>query len=524
MKTILEWLKPGARVKRYILVQLISIAVLMFCVVSLGKVYDLNKNMLIAYIALITISIFGIVFSFILAQKNILYISLKNIANKSKNIKVRKMLYADPRRKKAPRVVVIGGGSGLPNVLKGLKEYTSNITALVNVSEDDLSLSSAQIGREYLTPGDIRKCISALSTSESELEKMLTFKEEKIDGNVHSVGNDMVSALIKITGSFSKAVEKLPEIFKMQGKIYPVTTENIVLCAGLENGEVVVGKQNIIERVKEIKSPIKQIFLKEGSISTVPKVLEAIKNANVIVFGPGSLYTSIASNFLLEDISKAIIKSKAKKVYIANIMNQPGQTDGYTLARYVNEIERYIGKHVLDYAIVNNGKITDEMLEDFNQQNSSPVKIDLENIQNRAISVVKHDLILTSPGAITHDPDKLAGIIMAITKSKKTGNLNIVKIKRKHLKHEKLLKFKNSIFGEKENKPKITKEEREQKIKEMPTKEIQQKVKEYTTKGKIIKEEKKNLKIANKELAKRAKQKAKTKATVTKLKRDIKKG
>lgn len=452
MKTLLEWLKPGARVKRYILMQIISVALLIFCVVTLSTTGDLSQKMLIAYIVLITVAIFGLIFSFVLAQKNILYVSLKNISRKGKSIRVRKLLYNDPRLKKGPKVVVIGGGSGLPNILKGLKEFTSNITAVVNVSEDDSTISSANQGIDYLTTGDIRKCIAALSTSESDLSKLLTYKNNE---NETSVGNNIVSALINLNGSFAKGIEKISEVFKMQGNIYPVTTDNIVLCAGLENGEVVVGKENIIERVNEQKSSIKQIFLKEGSVKAHPEVIEAIRSANVIVLGPGALYTSVAPNLLLEDVSKAIIKSKAKKVYIANIMNQPGQTEGYTLARYVNEIERYIGKHVLDYAIANSGEITGEMIKDFNQENSTQIKIDLENIQNRAISVVKADLVLTAPGKLIHDSDKIAEIIMSITKSKRIGNLNIVKLKKKHLRKEKSLKFKENLKKLKKKKSSI---------------------------------------------------------------------
>lgn len=487
MKTILEWLKPGARVKRYIFVQIVSIAVLIFCIVTLMSTYDLSQKMLIAYIALITIAVFGVIFSFILAQKNILFISLKNISRKNKNIGVRKLLYADPRLKKGIKVVVIGGGSGLPNLLKGLKEFTSNITTIVNVSEDDITLSGITKGTDYLTTGDIRKCVTALSTSESEIGKLLTYKIDTANG--YSVGNSLISALCDITGSFAKGIEKISEVFKMQGKIYPVTTDNIVLCAGLENGEVVVGKENIIERVREIKSPIKQIFLKEGTVKALPEVLDAIKSANVIVLGPGALYTSVASNLLIDDVAKAIVKSRAKKVYIANIMNQPGQTDGYTLARYVNEVERYIGKHILDYAIVNSGEVTNEMIKDFNQEGSTPVKIDLENIQNRAISVVKEDLILTAPGAIIHDTDKLADIIVSIAKSKRIGDLNIVKIKKKHLKQEKALSGK-VLFTNLRNKAKYHIKNVRDKI--TKKKEVKVQAKTKATVNKIKKAAKKN--------------------------------
>lgn len=445
MKTFLEWLKPGARVKRYMLMQVICIAVFIYCVVTLKSTLDLNLTMLIAYIILLTLSVFGIIFSFVFAQKNILYTSLKNISNKTKSIRVRKLLYGDPRLKKGPKVVVIGGGSGLPNLLKGLKEYTSNITAVVNVSEDDPTISSAFASSDYLTQGDIRKCIAALSTSETEMGKLLTYKNNVDNPLEQSVGNSIISALVNIGGSFTKGIEMIPEVFNMQGKIYPVSTDDIVLCAGLENGEVVVGKQNIIERIKELKCQIKQIFLKEGSIKAHPEVIEAIKTANVIVLGPGAFYTSVVSNLLIDQISKAIVKSRAKKVFVSNIMNQPGQTDGYTLARYINEVERYLGKHVLDYVVVNNGEITEEMIKDFNQVDSSPVKIDLENIANRAICVVKDDLVLTAKDSIIHDSDRLAEIIIRVTKSKRVGDLNIVKIKKKHMRKERFIVLKSRI-------------------------------------------------------------------------------
>ena len=491
MKEILEWFKPGARVKRYILLQLVSVGVLLFSIISLTRIMDLNRVSLVAYIFLITLSIFGIVYSFVLAQKNILYVSLKNISKKNKSIRVKKLLYADPRLKKGARVVVIGGGSGLPILLKGLKDYTSNITAIVNVSDDDASLTTVMDDVEKLTPGDIRKCLSALSTNEADMDKLLTYKMN--DDSNQSVGNSIISALINITGSFTKAVQKLSEIFDMRGNRYPVSNDEIVLCAGLENGEVVVGKENIIGRVRKMRSPIKQIFLKEGSITTTPEVIDAIRSAQVIVIGPGALYTSVISNLLLDDVSKAIIKSKAKKVYISNIMNQPGQTDGYTLARYINEVERYIGKHVLDYAIVNNGEITSEMIKDFNQEESTPVKIDLENIQNRAISVIREDLVLATKSGIIHDTKRLSEIIVKLAKSRRTGDLNIVKVKKKHMKKEK--KLKNKKINNFSN-----------------------------TKTNVIQSEAKKKRIEKRNKAKEEKIAAQTKATMEKIKKTMKKG
>ena len=473
MKDLLEWLKPGARVKRYIFTLIISVLLLIFCGISLGRTSDLTPTMLIAYVLLITLSIFGIIFSFILAQRNILLVSLKNISKRNKNVRIRQLLYGDPRLKKGPRVVVIGGGSGLPNLLKGLKEYTSNITAVVNVSADDYTLTSAMSKEERITPGDIRKCVSALSTFESDFSKLLTYKT--VDDT--SVGNLIINALTDITGSFPKAIDKLSDIFKVQGDIYPVTTDELILCAGLENGEVVVGKENISERVRETRTAIKQVFLKDESLKVVPEVIDAIKKANIIVLGPGSLYTSIISNLLFEDVTKAIVKSKAKKVYVANIMNQPGQTEGYTLARYINEVERYLGKHVLDYAIVNNGEITPEMIKDFNQEDSTSVTIDLENIQNRAICVIQEDLVLTAKNALIHDSDRLAEIIMTLALTKSIGDLNIVSIKKKHMQKEKILNGKRFIKTKMQNakrkkvQKKIEKQKKNKKPKEIKTSE-----------------------------------------------------
>lgn len=473
MKDLLEWLKPGARVKRYIFTLIVSVLLLIFCGISLGRTSDLTPTMLIAYVLLITLSIFGIIFSFILAQRNILLVSLKNISKRNKNVRIRQLLYGDPRLKKGPRVVVIGGGSGLPNLLKGLKEYTSNITAVVNVSADDYTLTSAMSKEERITPGDIRKCVSALSTFESDFSKLLTYKT--VDDT--SVGNLIINALTDITGSFPKAIDKLSDIFKVQGDIYPVTTDELILCAGLENGEVVVGKENISERVRETRTAIKQVFLKDGSLKVVPEVIDAIKKANIIVLGPGSLYTSIISNLLFEDVTKAIVKSKAKKVYVANIMNQPGQTEGYTLARYINEVERYLGKHVLDYAIVNNGEITPEMIKDFNQEDSTSVTIDLENIQNRAICVIQEDLVLTAKNALIHDSDRLAEIIMTLALTKSIGDLNIVSIKKKHMQKEKILNGKRFIKTKMQNakrkkvQKKIEKQKKNKKPKEIKTSE-----------------------------------------------------
>ena len=431
MRTFLEWLKPGIKVKRYIVLQLVSIATLIYSVISLTTREILTPKILIAYIALITLSLFLTVYSFLLAQRNVLKTTLSNLAYKDKNVDIRRLLYTDSMLKKGPKVVIIGGGKGLSNILSGLKEFTSNITSIVSTFDDGGSTGMLTEELDILPPGDIRRSIIALSSSEPSMEKLLGYRFKDGIANNHSLGNLIIAAMTEIMGGFAPAVQKVASIFNVKGKILPVTLDKAKLCAGLENGEIVVGEDNIRPRVLETNSRIKQIFLKDTEATPTSGVIEAIREADVIVLGPGSLYTSVICNLLVNDISKAIIQSKAKKVMISNLMNEPGETLGYTLAKHVNEVERYLGKHVLDYVLANNGEITEDMLYDFNQGKSTPVTVDLENIQNRTISVIEEDLVITAPNSILHDNLRVSEILMEIAKSKKTGSLNLLKNKNK---------------------------------------------------------------------------------------------
>ena len=455
MRILLEWLRPGVKVKRYILLQLVSIAALVYAISTLVTRDNMSLKTLISYIALITIALFLTIYSFVLAQRSVLMATLKGLAYKGKNVDIRRLLYTESVLKKGPKVVIIGGGKGLSNILSGLKEYTSNITSIVSTFDDGGSTGRLMEQMDILPPGDIRKSIIALSEAGPFMESLLSyrFSEGKVDN--HSLGNLFLAALTEITGSFPEAIQKMSDIFNVRGKILPVTIGKAKLCAGLENGEIVVGEDNIRPRVLESKSKIKQIFLKDGEVTPADGVIESIRNADVVVIGPGSLYTSVACNFLVNDLGKAVMQTKAKKIFISNLMNEPGETLGYTLAKHVNEMERYIGKHVIDYCICNNGEITSEMIKDFNQGKSTPVTLDLDNIQNRAISIIQEDLVVTAPNAILHDNHRVAEIIIEIAKRKKSGKLNLLKVKKKHKVIAKKLNNKNDNTGGKVKSKKI---------------------------------------------------------------------
>ena len=432
IRVLLEWLRPGVKVKRYIFLQLASIAALVYAISTLYFRENMAFRTLICYIALITVSLFMTVYSFILAQRSILTATLRGLAYKGKNVDIRKLLYTESVLNKGPKIVIIGGGKGLSNILGGLKEFTSNITSIVATFDEGGSTGKLVTQLDMLPPGDIRRSIIALSESEPMMERLLgyRFSDGKVDN--HSLGNLFIAALTDITGSFPDAIEKMSDIFNVRGKILPVTTGKARICAGLENGEIVIGEDNIRPKVIETKSKIKQIFLKDGEVTPADGVIESIRSADAVVIGPGSLYTSVICNMLVNEVGKAIIQTKAKKIFISNLMNEPGETTGYTLAKHVNEIERYIGKHVIDYCICNNGEITKDMIKDFNQGQSTPVSIDLENIQNRAMSVIQEDLVVTAPNAILHDSDRVSEIIIELVRKKGVGKLNLLKVKKKH--------------------------------------------------------------------------------------------
>lgn len=435
MMGFLAWLKPGVRIKRYIILQLIAIGVLCYSLVSLFGGSSINPQQLIAYVALITISLFLTIFSFMLAQRNILKMTLKNMAQKDKTLEIKKLITTEDALAKGPKIVVIGGGKGLSNLLSSLKEYTNNLTAIVAAFDDGTIVESGEEVLDTLPIGDIKRAITALSPNSHTMEQLLAHKVKDSTLSDTTFGTMMVATVSDIVGGLASSVQYLTQIYNMKGKILPVSLDKSRLCAGLENGDIVVGESNIRPRVIDSKSRIKQVFLKDTIATPAPGVLEAIRDADVIVLGPGSLYTSVISCLLVEEVSKAIVSSKAQRVLIANIMNEPGETHGYTLARHVNEVERYLDKHMLDYVIVNNGEITEDMILDFNQGRSTPVSIDLENIQNRALSVIQEDLVITAPSSIYHDSVRLSELILNIANTKNAGSMNLLKQTQK-VKHK----------------------------------------------------------------------------------------
>ena len=313
-------------------------------------------------------------------------------------------------------IVTMGGGTGLSTMLRGLKKYTDNLTAVVAVSDNGGSSGILRRELDMLPPGDIRNCILALAETEPLMKKVFQYRFTEGSLSGQNLGNLFLAALNGIFGSFEKAVEKTSEVLAVKGRVLPVTIENVELCALFDDSLIVEGESQIVQRCKNDRKNIKDIWLNPQNPSPYEKVIESIYEADILILGPGSLYTSIIPNLLVKDIAKAIKNSKPTVIYVSNIMTQPGETDNYNLIDHVNVIEKYLGKGIIDYIIVNNQKIPDEILKLYIDDGAIPVKYEKNVLSNKEIRVLEAPLlkILNGTTLIRHNSDKLAEVIISI--------------------------------------------------------------------------------------------------------------
>ncbi|MBC7958902.1 MAG: YvcK family protein [Vallitaleaceae bacterium] len=315
-------------------------------------------------------------------------------------------------KKEGHQIVCLGGGTGLSTMLRGLKEHTENLTAIVTVSDNGGGSGILRREMNMLPPGDIRNCLLALAGTEPLMNQIFghRFTEGSLEGQ--NLGNLFLAALTNILGSFELAVEKANEVLAVKGKVIPVTTANVQLCALFDDGAQIEGETEIVERCKVGRKSIQKVYLSPILPEAYDKAIQALKEADTIVLGPGSLYTSIIPNLLVEGIAQTIRNSHAKVVYVSNIMTQPGETDHYTLKRHLDVIEEYLGKDVIDYIIVNDQEIDVEILYLYEKDSATQVIVDV--VQDERLKVVRTSLakINTEHGYIRHDPEQLAEVII----------------------------------------------------------------------------------------------------------------
>ncbi|MBI1979045.1 MAG: uridine diphosphate-N-acetylglucosamine-binding protein YvcK [Candidatus Aenigmarchaeota archaeon] len=317
-----------------------------------------------------------------------------------------------------PNIVLIGGGTGLPAVIRGLRGYDANISAIVAVTDN--GRNSGMLRRDYKIPppGDIRNSLVALSDVDGTLKEAFNYRF--LDGYLEgtNIGNLLLLSFAKLFGSFEKAVEHAGKILNIKGKVLPVTDSDVDICARFENGSVIEGELNI--RESTIESPISEVFLKSNAnVKALSSVVEEIEKADLIVIGPGRLYTSVITNLLVDGVADAIKRSKGKKVYICNTMTEPYITSNYKVSNFINTIENYLGKDVLDYAIVNTAYPPQDVLDSFTKFKTSMVGLDKENLNH--VQVIEGDFLNNEVkfkwnelSFLTHDSDKIATALMGL--------------------------------------------------------------------------------------------------------------
>ncbi len=319
------------------------------------------------------------------------------------------------------RVVVIGGGSGLGVVLRGLKHLTNDITAIVTVADDGGSSGVLRADMGMLPPGDIRSCIVALSNREGIMEELMQyrFKEGKMKGQ--SLGNLIIAGLTDMKGSMEEALRHIHDIFAVTGRVLPVSNEDIVLYAKLANGLIVKGESKIPHMVAKYHVPIERVFIEPTQAKALPESIQAIIDADIIMIGPGSHFTSILPNLLIEDLQSAILKSKAKKVLAMNLMTQPGETQGMTAMDHVESFINHTQLGIIDYVLINDGQIDEQVEQRYQKEGATLLRLSEQEahmLETQGIQVVRDAFIEVKKGYIRHDAMKLSETLINLLDTK----------------------------------------------------------------------------------------------------------
>ena len=319
---------------------------------------------------------------------------------------------------RGPRIVAVGGGTGLSTMLRGLKKYTRNLTAIVTVADDGGGSGMLRQDLGMLPPGDIRHCMEALANTEPVMERLLTYRFTEGTLAGQSFGNLILAALNGITGSFEEAVTQMSHVLAITGRVIPVTGADVQLEAVFENGTRVVGESRIAAFKKEQDCRIHHVSLIPEHPKATPAALEAIREADLILLGPGSLYTSIIPNLLVEGVAHAIARAEAPKIYACNIMTQDGETEGYTAADHLEALLAHGEPGLLDLCLANTTPVRPGLLEKYREEDAVPLVVDRDRVAGLGLELVERPVASEEGDYARHDPDKLARAVLEIYRSR----------------------------------------------------------------------------------------------------------
>lgn len=415
MNGFLHWFKSSNKMKRWMFLILIGIILSCYGMAEIIVLKEISFQEVGKIIAIFVAGFVSIVIGLIFLNKRTLEVLIEStderMGNK-KNVNINSLIFNKTVYDKGPNIVVIGGGTGLNTVLAGLKNYTSNLTAIVTVSDYGEEKTNSRKELQTLPLDDIKNSIISLSREDEQVEKLFNyeFKQGKLKGLDFS--DIYFLAMKEVNGNFEDSIIKSNQVVNMVGKVIPVTLDEMKIIAELANGYIVEEKSRIPEVVSDKITKINRITISPSNCRPAPGVVEAIKNADCIVIGPGSLYTNVIPNLLVNGVTKAIKESSAIKVYISNIMTEPGQTDNYSVADHLNAIIEHCGQGVVDYCIYDTGEIIPEFIKKYNLEGQDLVEQSIDKVKE--IKFLQRNLSMIYGEHIRHDPNLVATSIIEL--------------------------------------------------------------------------------------------------------------
>lgn len=419
MKGLHSWLKNSSKMKRWILLILVGI---IFVSYGIASIIISKKAMSFKHAAKIivyfTLGFTSVIIGLIYLNKRTMELFVEATDDRisgRRKVNINSLIFNKNIYEQGPNIVVIGGGSGLNTILDGLKRYTSNITAIVTVSNYGENLDKNSEKLRYMQLEDIKNGIASLSIEEnSKMKELLNYRFKK--GTLKNVAFSDIyfEAMQDISKSLAESVKDSNDIFKIYGEVLPVTEDEMKICAELGNGYVVEEKSKIASMVYDKLTKINRVYLSPGNCKPTPGVIEAIQNADSIIIGPGSLYTNIIPNLLVNGVARALKLSKAKKFYVCNIMTEPGLTDNYSVADHVNSIIDHCGEGLIDYCLYDTGEVVPEYIKKYNLDGADLVEQNLKNVKERRIKFIKENLSLIKDDNVRHNANLIADIVIQV--------------------------------------------------------------------------------------------------------------
>jgi uncharacterized cofD-like protein len=413
----LHWLMPGLGIKRWILLAFFGIVILLDAatrwLIAEGTGIHVNEildGIVVDYFSPANLTwILAAVGTALLVVGIWMWLRAIVRIARGRNPRGFRDALVGRRLQQGYKIVAIGGGTGLSTLLRGLKRRTSNLTAVVTVSDDGGSSGRLQKELGVLPPGDVRNCLVALADDEALVTDLFRYRFTEGEGlSGHSFGNLFLAAMSGITGNFDQAIKESSRVLNVVGRVLPATLGVVRLCAELEDGTIVEGET----KISLTKQPIKRVFFDPAAATPLDEVIAAIRDADAIVLGPGSLFTSVAPNFLVSRIAREVAHAHAVKMYVCNVMTQPGETDGMTAADHVEALLANAGERVCEYVIVND-EPPSRLLGAYAQEGQVPVEPDVERIAALGLEPVTA-AVIGETETVRHDPEKLASVVLGI--------------------------------------------------------------------------------------------------------------